>query len=39
MKSTPLKHVAFYNFRIMMENIYSETYSFLIDTYIKDPAR
>lgn len=23
----------------MMENIHSETYSLLIDTYIKDPAR
>ena len=26
----------FYGFQIMMENIHSETYSFLIDTYIKD---
>ena len=28
---------AFYAFQIMMENIHSETYSLLIDTYIKDP--
>jgi ribonucleoside-diphosphate reductase beta chain len=27
----------FYGFHIMMENIHSETYSLLIDTYIKDP--
>lgn len=27
----------FYGFQIMMENIHSETYSMLIDTYIKDP--
>jgi len=29
----------FYGFQIMMENIHSETYSLLIDTYIKDPAQ
>ena len=29
---------SFYGFQIMMENIHSETYSLLIDTYIKDPA-
>ncbi len=29
----------FYGFQIMMENIHSETYSLLIDTYIKDNAR
>jgi len=29
---------AFYSFQIAMENIHSETYSGLIDTYIKDPA-
>ena len=29
----------FYSFQIMMENIHSETYSLLIDTYIKEPAR
>ena len=29
----------FYGFQIMMENIHSETYSLLIDTYIKEPAR
>ncbi len=28
----------FYGFQIMMENIHSETYSLLIDTYIKEPA-
>jgi ribonucleoside-diphosphate reductase beta chain len=27
----------FYGFQIMMENIHSETYSLLIDSYIKDP--
>ena len=29
---------AFYGFQMMMENIHSETYSILIDTYINDPA-
>ncbi|KAI6164758.1 ribonucleotide reductase small subunit [Pisolithus thermaeus] len=29
----------FYGFQIMMENIHSETYSLLIDTYIKDAAQ
>ena len=28
----------FYGFQVMMENIHSETYSLLIDTYIKDPV-
>ncbi|MBX7226121.1 MAG: ribonucleotide-diphosphate reductase subunit beta [Chitinophagales bacterium] len=28
----------FYGFQIAMENIHSETYSLLIDTYIKDPS-
>jgi ribonucleoside-diphosphate reductase beta chain len=28
----------FYGFQIMMENIHSEMYSLLIDTYIKDPV-
>jgi ribonucleoside-diphosphate reductase beta chain len=28
----------FYGFQIMMENIHSETYAQLIDTYTKDPA-
>lgn len=28
----------FYGFQIMMENVHSETYSLLIDTYITDPA-
>jgi ribonucleoside-diphosphate reductase subunit M2 len=30
---------AFYGFQIAMENIHSETYSLLIDTYIKDSAK
>jgi len=29
---------SFYGFQIMMENIHSETYSLLIDTYIEDEA-
>jgi ribonucleoside-diphosphate reductase beta chain len=29
----------FYGFQIMMENIHSETYALLIDTYIKDNAQ
>lgn len=29
----------FYGFQIMMENIHSETYSLLIDTYIREPER
>lgn len=29
---------AFYGFQIAMENIHSETYSLLIETYIKNPA-
>lgn len=28
----------YYGFQIMMENVHSETYSLLIDTYIKDPV-
>jgi len=28
----------FYGYQIMIENIHSETYSLLIDTYIKDPS-
>jgi ribonucleoside-diphosphate reductase beta chain len=27
----------FYGFQVMMENVHSETYSLLIDTYIQDP--
>lgn len=27
----------FYGFQIMMENVHSETYSLLIDTYVRDP--
>jgi ribonucleoside-diphosphate reductase subunit M2 len=29
----------FYGFQIMMENVHAETYSLLIDTYIKEPAQ
>lgn len=29
----------FYGFQIMMENIHSETYSLLIDTYINEPKQ
>jgi ribonucleoside-diphosphate reductase beta chain len=29
----------FYGYQIMIENIHSETYSLLIDTYIKDPEQ
>ncbi|KAI0303214.1 ferritin-like superfamily [Russula brevipes] len=29
----------FYGFQIMMENIHSETYSLLIDTYVSDPQQ
>jgi ribonucleoside-diphosphate reductase subunit M2 len=29
----------FYGFKITVENIHSESYSLLIDTYIKDPAK
>jgi len=29
---------SFYGFQIMMENIHSEMYSLLIDTYVKDPS-
>ena len=29
---------AFYGFQTHIENVHSETYSLLIDTYIKDPA-
>merc|ERR1719394_1344275 len=30
---------AFYGFQIAMENIHSETYSLLIEQYIRDPAQ
>jgi ribonucleotide reductase beta subunit family protein with ferritin-like domain len=33
----PLEAKFFYNFQEAMENIHSEVYSLLIDTYIKDP--
>lgn len=32
----PSEAKAFYGFQMMMENVHSETYSLLIDTYIKD---
>jgi ribonucleoside-diphosphate reductase beta chain len=34
----PLEAKFFYGFQIAIENIHSETYSLLIDTYIKDPV-
>ena len=34
----PFKHNLPFTLQIAMENIHSETYSLLIDTYIKDPA-
>ncbi|RDB25692.1 Ribonucleoside-diphosphate reductase small chain [Hypsizygus marmoreus] len=32
----PLEARSFYGFQIMIENVHSETYSLLIDTYVKD---
>ena len=29
----------YYGFQVMMENVHSEMYSLMIDTYVKDPAR
>ncbi|KAJ7597810.1 ferritin-like superfamily [Mycena floridula] len=29
----------FYGFQVMMENIHAETYSLLLDTYVRDPLR
>lgn len=29
----------FYGFQILIENVHSEMYSLLIDTYIKDPEQ
>lgn len=29
----------FYDFQVMMENIHAETYSLMLDTYVKDAAR
>jgi ribonucleoside-diphosphate reductase subunit M2 len=31
--------ICFYGFQIAVENIHSETYSLLIDTYVKDPTK
>ena len=36
---TILEAKFFYGFQIAMENIHSETYSLLIDTFIKDPVK
>jgi ribonucleoside-diphosphate reductase beta chain len=38
-RSSVYRSKVFYGFQIMMENIHSETYSLLIDTYIKDAKR
>ena len=40
--SLPLPHSqarAFYGFQIAIENIHSEMYGLLLETYIKDPAQ
>jgi ribonucleoside-diphosphate reductase beta chain len=37
-RGTICRGKVFYGFQIMMENIHSETYSLLIDTYVKDEA-
>jgi ribonucleoside-diphosphate reductase beta chain len=38
LKDVPIPEArCFYGFQIMMENIHSETYSLLLDTYVKDP--
>jgi len=37
-KFKSLKHAVFYGFQQAIENIHSETYSLLIDTYVKDPT-
>ncbi len=34
----PLEAKYFYNFQEVIENVHSETYALLIDTYIKDPS-
>jgi ribonucleotide reductase beta subunit family protein with ferritin-like domain len=36
---TSLEAQFFYGFKLMMENIHNETYSLLIDTYIKDKQK
>ena len=36
---TPPEARCFYGFQIAIENIHSETYSLLIDTYVKDPTK
>jgi ribonucleoside-diphosphate reductase beta chain len=36
---TSLEAQFFYGFQLMMENIHNETYSLLIDTYIKDKKK
>ena len=30
--------IAFYSFQLAIENIHSETYGLLLETYIKDPS-
>jgi ribonucleotide reductase beta subunit family protein with ferritin-like domain len=36
---TILEAQFFYGFQIAMENVHSETYSLMIDTFVKDPAK
>ena len=36
MNEVQIEAKCFYGFQIAMENIHSETYSLLIDTYVKD---
>lgn len=39
MREVPVPEVrCFYGFQIMMENIHSETYSLLLETFVKEPA-
>ena len=38
-RGADLEARSFYGFQIAIENIHSETYSLLIDTYIKDAAK
>ena len=36
---TPLEAKFFYGFQIAIENVHSETYSLMIDTFVKDPVK
>ena len=36
---TPLEAKFFYGFQIAIENVHSETYSLMIDTFVKDPIK